>query len=65
MKTAKLIVTDPMAGTFTSAQVDITYRGKVLYSFQGHRCEVGTMLQKAISWAAKRGFDKTKAEYLR
>jgi hypothetical protein len=65
MKTARLIVTDPLFGTLTSAQVDVMYRGKVLCTLQGKRAEVGTMLQKAITWCTNRGFEKTKAEYTR
>ena len=63
MKTATLLVTDPMSGTLTSAQVDVMYRGKVLRTFQGHRCDVGGMLQKGIVFANNQGFTRTKAEY--
>lgn len=63
MKTAKLLVTDPMRGTLTSAQVDIIYRNKVLFTFQGKRADVGTMLQKSIAWARNQGYSKTRAEY--
>lgn len=62
-KTAKLIVTDPLQGTMTSAGVDVTYRKKVLYSFTGKRAYIGDMLQMANKWAINQGFDKTKAEY--
>lgn len=62
-KVAKLIVTDPLSGTMTSAGIAITYRGKVLYSFTGKRAYIGDMLQMANKWAINQGFDKTKVEY--
>lgn len=62
-KTAKLIVTDPLTGTLTSAGVDVTYRGTILKSFTGKRAYIGDMLQMAHKWAVNQGFDKTKAEY--
>lgn len=58
-KTATLSVYTPY-GTDLSVIIDILYRGKVLFSFHGHKAQMETMLQKAHIWAMNQGFTKTK-----
>lgn len=62
-KTAILSVYMPY-GTSLAVAIDVMYRGKLLFSFTGHKADTGEMLQKAHIWAMNRGFSKTKTSYV-
>jgi hypothetical protein len=51
-------------GTTNTRAVDVRYRGRTLFSFLGHRDQVGEMLQKAITFCQNQGFSGTKTAWL-
>jgi hypothetical protein len=61
-KVATLDVYTPH-GTATGLIIDVRYRGRVLYSFGGHRADTGELLQKAITWSHNQGFTGTKSNW--
>ena len=62
-RTSTLAIYTPW-GAPNACIVDIQYRGKILYSFEGHRCDEGALLEKAKVWAANQGFYRTKTLFI-
>lgn len=59
MKTAKLKIY-PMWGTPQNLVVQLSYRGRVLKYFDGHKSTLSLLLGKAHAWAKNQGFTFTQ-----
>lgn len=64
MKRTATLTTYTPWGAPRACIVDIQYRGKILYSFEGSSDEEEALLEKAKIWAANRGFSYTKTTYI-
>jgi len=55
MKKAKLEI-QPVFGTFNTICVYLTYQGRVLVDFAGHRHYKDELVAKAQTWATNQGY---------
>lgn len=61
-KTATLTVYNPYCARPTACIVDVTYRGKIIRSFEGAPEDV--LIGKAAVFAKNMGYDRTKTLYV-